>query len=95
MLNDHLIELLEPLCSLHDLFRSGLLRAIARRHIPVATSGNSVVVSSVTLGQVTPIMVVVAAGIFIATVLVVAENVYHNFHEVRRKKLLKLYRMYR
>jgi hypothetical protein len=28
-------------------------------------------------------------------VLVVAENVYHNFHVVRRKNLLKLYWMYR
>jgi hypothetical protein len=88
---NHLTELLEPLYSLHDLIRNGLLRAIARRHVPIATSGNSVVVSSVTVGQVTPIMVVVAAGIFIATVLVVAENVYHNFHVVRRKNLLKLY----
>jgi hypothetical protein len=87
----HLTELLEPLCSLHDLFRSGLLRAIARRHTPVATSRNTVVVSSVTLGQVTPILVIVAAGVFIATVLVVAEKVYHNFHGVRRKNLLNLY----
>jgi hypothetical protein len=84
----HLIQLLEPLCSLHDLFRNGQLRAIARRHIPIATSGNTVVVSSVTLGQVMPILVVVAAGVFIATVLVVAENVYRNFHGVRRKNLL-------
>ena len=91
----HLIEPLEPLCSLHDLFRNGLLRAIARRHIPVATSGNTVVVNSVTLGQVTPILVVVAAGVFIATVLVVAENVYRNFHGARRKDFLKLYWKYR
>jgi len=68
-----------------------MLRAIARRYVPVPTSGNTVVVSSVTLGQVTPILVVVAAGVFIATVLVVAENVYHNFHRVSRKNLLKLY----
>jgi purine-cytosine permease-like protein len=57
-----------------------MLQALAKRYTPVKKAGSSIVFSSVTLGQVTPILVVLAAGVLIATVLMVTENVYHSFH---------------
>lgn len=68
-----------------------MLRAIRKRYVQDKTAGDSVVFSSVTLSQVTPILVVVAAGVFIATVLMVTENVYDKFHRMRRKDVLKCY----
>jgi O-antigen/teichoic acid export membrane protein len=95
MLSDYLsatsVELFAPLFSVHNLFWNGMLQALNKRYIPVEMAGSSIAVGSVTVGQLTPILVILAAGVIIATVLMVTENVYHNFHRKRRKNILKFY----